>query len=229
MKQLLAQLPDSRRILFRGDSGYFVGALLDHLDSLGHGYLIKVKLKNLVSLLSKQQWEAIKGKPGWEQCRFWYRAGSWNASRLLVAVRQRQEVLPSRQQNLVDPVCYDFFCYVTTENYTPWQTHKTYGKRATSETWIEEAKSQLGLAHLKTDSFLANAALFQCAILAYNTLRWMAMSSGNTQLKKWEPESIRVHLISVAGKLLVGGNQIHIKIPRNHLHPKPWKDWLALA
>ena len=107
--------------------------------------------------------------------------------------------------------------------------HKTYGKRATSETWIEEAKSQQGLAHLKTDHFLANAALFQCAILAYNTLRWMALTSGNAQLKRWEPESIRVHLICVAGKLLTGGHQVHIKLPANHLHPKPWDDWLALA
>jgi hypothetical protein len=220
MKQLLAQLPDSQRLLFRGDSGYFVGALLDYLDSLGHGYLIKVKLKNLVPLLSSQQWEAIKGKPGWEQCQFWYKAGSWNASRLMVAVRQQQKVAPSKQRSLVEPVSYDFFCYVTTENYTPWQTHKTYGKRATSETWIEEAKSQLGLAHLKTDNFLANAALFQCAILAYNTLRWRALSSGNTPLKKWEPESIRVHLICIAGKLLTGGNQVHIKLPTHHLHPK---------
>ena len=229
MKQLLAQLPESQHILFRGDSGYFVGDLLNYLDSLGHGYLIKVKLKNLVPLLSSQQWEAIKGKPGWEQCQFWYKAGSWNASRLMVAVRQQQKVAPSKQQSLIEPVSYDFFCYVTTENYTPWQAHKTYGKRATSETWIEEAKSQLGLAHLKTDSFFANAALFQCAILAYNTLRWMALSSGNTQLKKWEPESIRVHLICVAGKLLTGGNQVHIKLPTHHLHPKPWQDWLALA
>ncbi|MCU7906157.1 MAG: transposase [Candidatus Thiodiazotropha sp. (ex Epidulcina cf. delphinae)] len=64
MKQLPAQLPDSQRILFRGDSGYFVGALLDHLDSLEHGYLIKVKLKNLNFLLSTQQWMAIPGKSG---------------------------------------------------------------------------------------------------------------------------------------------------------------------
>jgi hypothetical protein len=28
MKQLLAQLPESQHILFRGDSGYFVGDLL---------------------------------------------------------------------------------------------------------------------------------------------------------------------------------------------------------
>jgi len=40
------------RIIVRADSGYFVGALLDLLDAYGHGYLIKVKLKNLVALLT---------------------------------------------------------------------------------------------------------------------------------------------------------------------------------
>lgn len=229
IKQLVAQLPDSQRLMIRGDSGFFIGALLDYLDFYGHGYLIKVKLKNLVPLLSAQKWTPIKGKPGWEQCSFWYQAKDWNVSRLLVAVRQQKEALPSRQLNLIEPIRYDYFCYVTTENYTPWQTHKSYGERATSETWIDDAKNQLGLAHLKTDSFFANAALFQCAILAYNTLRWMALSSGNEQLKKWEPESIRVYLIQTAGKLLTGGNQLHIKLPFHNLHPKPWQAWLDLA
>jgi hypothetical protein len=32
---------------------------------------------------------------------------------------------------------YDYFCYVTTEAFAPWQTHKKYGERATCETWIE--------------------------------------------------------------------------------------------
>ncbi|MCF6218560.1 MAG: transposase, partial [Gammaproteobacteria bacterium] len=118
---------------------------------------------------------------------------------------------------------------VTTENDTAWEIHKRYGQRATSETWIEEAKSQLGLAHIKTNDFLANAALFQSAILAYNTLRWMALTSNNIQLKKWEPESIRVHLICVAGKLLTGGNQVRIVLPEHHLHTEPWDDWLKLA
>ncbi len=62
-------------------------------------------------------------------------------------------------------------CYVLSEDLSPWQTHKKYGERATSGTWIEEAKNQMALSHLKTDSFLANAALFQCAILAYNTVK----------------------------------------------------------
>ena len=87
----------------------------------------------------------------------------------------------------------------------------------------------MALAHLKTDDFLANAVLFQTAILAYNTLRWMALLSGNAQLRQWEPESLRTFIIRVAGQLRTGGNQLRIRLAAEHLYPAPWRDWLALA
>ncbi len=87
----------------------------------------------------------------------------------------------------------------------------------------------MGLAHIKTAHFLANAALFQCAVLAYNTLRWMALLSGNATLKQWEPQTMRTFLIRVAGKLLSGGHQLRIKLPNKHLYTRAWKDWLALS
>jgi len=96
VKQLLAHLPNRMRIIVRADSGYFVGALLDLLDAYGHGYLIKVKLKNLVALLTRQQWTAITGQPGWEQCIFDYRCGEWKVTRRFVAVRQLQPKKESR-------------------------------------------------------------------------------------------------------------------------------------
>jgi hypothetical protein len=43
-----------------------------------------------------------------------------------------------------------------------------------------------------------------CAVLAYNTVRWMAQLSGNKTLCEWEPETLRTYLIKVAGKLLTG-------------------------
>lgn len=48
----------------------------------------------------------------------------------------------------------------------------------------------------------------------YNTLRWMALLSGNAELKRWEPQSIRLFLIRVAGKLLTGAIQLRIKLAR---------------
>ena len=69
----------------------------------------------------------------------------------------------------------------------------------------------MGLAHLKTNHFLANAALspppFQCAVLAYNTLRWMALLSGNAELKRWEPQSIRRGILGT--QYLFPNNPIH--------------------
>ena len=229
VKQLLAHLPNRMRIIVRADSGYFVGALLDLLDAYGHGYLIKVKLKNLVALLTRQQWTAIAGQPGWEQCTFDYRCGEWKITRRFVAVRQRQPQKESPQLDLLETTEYDYFCYVTTEALSPWQTHKKYGERATCETWIEESKGQMGMGKIRTASFLANAALFHCAVLAYNTLRWMAIMSGSRTLRQWEPETIRTYLVRVAGKLLTGNGQLTVKTSDNHLYPKVWDDWVAVG
>ena len=228
MQQLAAHLPNATRIIFRGDAGYFVGALLDWLDSRGDGYLIKVKLKGLVGLLEGQKWVSVAGHGGWEQAEFTHRCGTWSQARRFVAVRRLKDE-DFRQGKLLDMKPYDYFCYVTTENLTPWQTHKKYGKRATCETWIDEAKNQMGMAHIKTKDFLASAALFQCAVLAYNTVRWMALVSGDTQLMRWEIVSIRAFMVRMAGKLVCGGRQMTLKVPTDLLHPKPWESWLRAA
>jgi hypothetical protein len=229
VKQLLAHLPNRMRIMVRADSGYFVGALLDLLDAQGHGYLIKVKLKNLVALLTQQHWTAIAGQPDWEQCTFDYRCGDWQATRRFVAVRQRLPKEESPQLEILETTEYDYFCYVTTEALTPWQSHKKYGERATCETWIEEAKGQMGMGKIRTARFLANAALFHCAVLAYNTLRWMAIMSGSQTLQQWEPETVRTYLVRVAGKLLTGNRQLTVKTPDHHLYPQVWDDWVAVG
>ena len=91
MRQLLAQLPNRTRTLFRGDSGFFVGDLLDFLDERGHGYLIKVKLKGLVSLLETQKWQKVKGQPVWEGCEFSHQCETWRRSRKFMAVRREKE------------------------------------------------------------------------------------------------------------------------------------------
>jgi len=228
MQQLAAHLPNSTRLIFRGDSGYFVGALLDWLDARGDGYLIKVKLKGLVGLLEAKQWSPVAGHRHWEQTQFAHRCGTWSQTRTFVAVRRAKDE-DNRQGKLLNLQTYDYFCYVTTEGFTPWQAHKKYGKRATCETWIDEAKNQMGMAHIKTKDFLASAALFQCAVLAYNTVRWMALVSGDKQLMRWEMASIRAFVVRMAGKLVCGSRQMTLKTPADLLHAKPWQSWLHVG
>ncbi len=228
-RQLLAHLPNRSRILFRGDSGFFVGALLDLLEEGGHGYLIKVKLRGLKMLLSGQEWEPIPDHPGWEQCRFFHQCASWSCSRQFVAVRREKDPDPDKPPMLFNLKDYDYFCYVTSDNDDPWQVHKQYGQRATCETWIEEAKNQMALAHIKTDDFWANSMLFQSAILAYNTVRYMALLSGNSTLRRWEPATVRTFLIRMAAKFTTGGRQQKLSVPERTLYPSQWDAWVAVG
>lgn len=231
MKQLLASLPAHTKIFFRADSGYFGGPLLSYLEACGHSYLVKVSMKNLTKLLIKQSWQSITGQPGWESCEFQHQCGNWEQSRRFVAVRQQAAPKPKKQQGELigaEPE-YDYFCYVTSESLSPWVIHKEYGKRATCETWIEECKNQMALGQIKTGDFMANSALMQCSILAYNAVRWMTMLSGNQQLIKWEPESIRCYIIRIAGQLLTGSKQLRIATEPDQLYEDEWQAWLTVG
>jgi hypothetical protein len=230
MKQLVVQMPQQMRIVLRGDSGYFVGELLAWLDAKGHGYLIKVKLKGLMALLDQQAWHATPNASGWQHCEFIHQCGTWSLGRRFVAVRRlKKEKNDSIQAQLLTEPVYDYFCYVTTERLTPWQAHKRYGERATCETWLDEAKNQMAMAHIKSGNFVASSLIFQCAVLAYNTIRWMALLSDDHQLKRWEIQTVRTYLIRTAGKLLIGSKQLKLNVPSEHLHAAPWKAWLTLS
>ena len=116
-----------------------------------------------------------------------------------------------------------------TYELAPWQAHKHYGQRATSETWIEEAKNQSALAHIKTADIWANSALFQTAILAYNTLHWMALCSGNKILRRWETATIQTFLIRMAGKWTAGSRQQKLRVPKRMLYNAQWEAGVAVA
>jgi hypothetical protein len=104
------------------------------------------------------------------------------------------------------------------------ETHRHYGKRATSETWIEECKSQMGAGTIRTSEFLANSALFQCGILAYNIIKWMGLLAG-TAIQRWEVKTVRLWLIRLAGKLVSSGRQLTLKVPCKFMYREQWDAW----
>ena len=131
MAQLTAQLPLSEKFYFRADSGYFSGDLLSFLEDNDYGYLVKVKMKNLTSMLENQDWSDIENKEGWQETTFQYGCTTWDTKRTFKAVRVE---IPEENPNeiLLSIKRYSYFCYVTTDlHLTPWEVHKKYGERAT--------------------------------------------------------------------------------------------------
>jgi hypothetical protein len=220
LKELMAGLRKGVKYLLRADSGFFDGDLLDYLESVEVGYLIKVKLKNLNKVLAQQIWTSSQQHSGWEETTFSHQCGNWSKTRTFVAVRYQTGVA----DDIFKTPIYDSFCYVTTEKKSPMEIHRHYGKRATSETWIEECKSQMGAGYIRTSEFLANSALFQCGILAYNILKWMGLLTG-AAVQRWEVKTIRLWLIRLAGKLISSGRQLTLKVPHKFLYREQWDAW----
>ena len=82
--------------------------------------------------------------------------------------------------------------------------------------------------NIRTSDFLANAALFQSAVLAYNILKWMALLTGG-EVQKWEIKTMRLYLIRMAGKLIKTGRQHILKLPERFLLQEKWRQWETAA
>lgn len=223
VKECLTRIPKRVwRIDFRGDSAFFIGQLLDLLEIRGVLYTIKVKMKGLVSLLEAQKWRKVKNRPGIESTEFTYKCGGWLKKRRFTAIRI---VTYKKSDDLLFPEDkpeYEYFCYVTTMRRSPWGTHKYYGKRATSENWIEWCKNQMASGSILVQEFWANSAIFQTCILAYNLLVWM-MWLTNPEGFREEPNTIRMFLIHVPGRLVSSGRQLFLRLSRHYPFKSRWR------
>ena len=220
MKECFARIPKRVwKIFVRADSGFFSGDLLDVLEEKLCEYLIKVKMKNLPSLLMQQTWRKVRGQKGVEMTEFLHKCSGWKKPRRFVAIR----VLVGVETNgtLFPIPKYEFFCYVTNLKDTPWKIHKCYGKRSTSENWIEWCKNHMASGSIRTQDFWANSAIFQTCIFAYNLMVWMMWLTTKRSFRE-EPNTIRMWLIHVPAKLLTRSRQWVLKLAEDYLFKDHW-------
>jgi hypothetical protein len=221
MKECFSRLPKRVwKVFVRGDSGFFNGGLLDFLEEKGSEYLIKVKMRNLATLLMQQSWRKAKMKPGIETTEFMYKCHGWKRARRFVAIRALVDV---ETKGVLFPIPkYEFFCYVTNLPLTPWETHKCYGKRATSENWIEWCKNQMASGSILTQDFWANSAIFQTCILAYNLMVWMMWLNCERSFSE-EPNTIRAWLIRMPARLIYTSRKWILKLSKTYVFKEQWQ------
>lgn len=222
MKECLYNLPDEiKHLIVRGDSGFFSGELLDLLESdfssIDIGYLIKVKMKNLSSLLVKQDWFKEKDTD-FESAIFEYKCNNWTKPRPFLALRR---VISVGDNNLFPIPKYEYFCYVSDLGLSPLETHYLYGDRGESENWIEAVKNQLFAGCLLTQEFWCNEALWQCSILGYNLSLWLRALT-DKEVWRQEPQTFRGWFIQLAGKLVSTGRKLYLKIYEAYHYKDRW-------
>lgn len=222
IQQTAAILPVRiKHVLFRADSGFFNGALFDLLESYGWIYLVKVKLKNLKSLLEMQQWQILKDNPHIAICEFEYRSNSWKKARRLKVIRSIKKLVEvdyfGQKQYFPE---YEYACYCSNLEGDAVYLHEKYKERSVSETWIEEIKSQLLAGKNLTDNFHANDILWQLQVLAYNLSVMMRYKL--EKFHREEHKTLRDWFINIPAKLVCSGHRVTLKIYEHYYYKNRW-------
>lgn len=222
LKEVHASLPANiEKVFFRADSGFFSGALFDLLENFGWDYLVKVKLKNLVKLMKNQQWEIIDKKKDVAICQFTYKANSWKKERVLKAIRTVKEYVEKDFMGQKEIIAiYQYSCYASSYDLDGIEMHKLYGQRSTSETWIEQVKSQLMAGKTLTDDFWANDILWQLNVFAYNVS--IMMRYGHKKFSRQEHRTFNEWFIAVPAKIANSGHQTSIKMYEHYYYKSNW-------
>ncbi|MEA2096965.1 MAG: IS1380 family transposase [Candidatus Cloacimonadota bacterium] len=224
LRDVFCKLPSGiKELLVRADSGFFGDALISLIESRSNTfYLIKVKLKNLDSLLeSRSDWLPVSGNPLMECCSFIYKCNSWEKERRFVALRSVKEHRTMTNGWIFEHYIYDYVCYVTNLDHSPNTIDRLYKKRGESENWIENVKNQLFGGTINVDNFWANEAFWICSVLAYNISVWFRKF---TDLHCWrqEPSTFREWFVKLAGKVVHSGRKWYLKMYKAYHNKEEW-------
>lgn len=223
IKQTLTLIPTGKQVFLRADSGFFNGALFDLLEEKGHTYLVKVKLKNLKTLLNAQTWITLGCNTKMAVCQFQYKGNKWTKTRTLYGIRilkryEEVEILGKKEQVPV----YEYFCYCSNlPNQNGDTLNQLYRKRAESENWIEQAKNHLLAAQTLMQNFHGNDIMWQLSVLAYNISIMMRHAVCK---KAWKEEYItfRDWYVRIPAKVVNSARKIEIKMAKYYYESKRW-------
>jgi hypothetical protein len=125
---------------------------------------------------------------------------------------------------------HEYACYCSNLPLEPGELHPCYQARATSETWIEQVKSQLMAGTTLTDNFHANDILWQLSVLAYNCS--VAMRSKKKKGWRQEHATFRDWFIKQPARLKACSQGLILHLPEKYFYKWHWLDFektLSLA
>lgn len=225
-KQTAFTLPGKiRNVFYRADSGFFNGKLFDLLEELEWKYLVKAKFKGMKNRFKSLDWTAVDEKGHVCISEFEYKAASWSKSRILKVIRtiEKWEQRDYFGQVQMIPV-YQYACYCSNlEDKTAKELHDIYKERSTSETWIEQVKSQLLAGKTLTSDFHANDILWQLSIMAYNLS--VVMRYKVKKIFRQEHATFRNWFINVAARITESGRYVKQHLYEYYYEREKWEEF----
>lgn len=215
----------SGEIVLRADSGFYNSKVTAACRAAGVSYSITVKLwkglHELIAAVPEKEWVPI---PYWigegaDVAETTYRPFSAKHPehpevRLIV---RRVKPTPGTQLALL--ATYDYHAFITDRQGPMLELETDHRRHAICEDVIRDLKYGVGLNHLPSGRFGANAAWLVLNALAHNLARWVGMLGLGVESEPMTTKTMRTRLIALPGRLTSSGRRRRLHLPRNW----PWE------
>jgi hypothetical protein len=213
-------------ITLRADSGFFTHTVVQACRKAGVACSITVKLTKAVHKVIAQ----IRAD-AWTPIPYWLEGGADVAEtsyrpfgrkgRVMRLIVRRVRPTPGSQLALFCD--YDYHGFVTDREGETLALEADHRRHAEVENTIRDLKYGVGLNHLPSGKFAANAAWLTLNVLAHNLARWTSrIGLGETLITT---KTLRVRYLDLPGRLTRSARRWHLHLPTRW----PWAEQFLVA
>lgn len=204
-------------IVMRFDSGFWSGDTIAALGRLKVRYTMGVRTNTkavaaVIAEIDEDHWVDIDYTPdGQAQVA----ETEYGGRRLIV---RRTRLTDTRQARLWPD--WRHHAFLTDLDGPVTEIDAFHRQHATVELAIRDLKEGAGLEHVPSGVFLANSAWLQCAVLAYNLIRWTATIGQPTPVDQLSvARTVRLQLLAIPARLVNRSGTLTLRGPSRW----PWR------
>ncbi|HEY8620161.1 MAG TPA: IS1380 family transposase [Dermatophilaceae bacterium] len=213
-------------IVVRADSGFYIEKLIHACQRHNARFSVTARLygnlAKLIHELPESAWTPIPwigGRAAVAETSYLafansHRPGRHRAVSTRLIVRRIESF--SGDQLQLPGLGYRYHAFITDRDGDALELESEHRQHAVIENTIRQLKYDLGLNHLPSGRFAANAVWLHLNVLAHNLSRWLAQAGlGGLALTV---KTLRRRFFSVPGRVVRSGRQVWLRLPRHW----PW-------
>lgn len=189
------------KLKVRMDSAGYNHRVMGYCDKWGHDFVIAGDdyecILEIIKGIEEKDWEKLRGGCEEEEVAegvHFVGPEKKGAAYRFVVVRRRKEQLA-----LFPEFGYTYRIYFTNTDWAKSEVVHFYRDRGDAENVIKEEKEGYAVENILSEDFLANAALFQMQLLAYNLVQYFKYAHLKRRWWTLRIKQLRYRLINIAG------------------------------
>ena len=216
------------QLTVRADSGFYTHAVVAVCRKTKVRFSITIRqragLRNLIEAIPEADWTPIPywmdGAADVAETAYTPFGSKPDAAPVRLIVRR---VKPAPGSQLALFASYSYHGFITDRDGDTLELEADHRRHAEVENAIRDLKYGVGLNHLPSGRFAANAAWLAVQVLAHNLARWAARIGLGEQLVT--TKTLRRRFFSMAGRLTRSARRLTLHLPRGW----PWAEQATLA